>query len=99
MHENAKILQLHYFNLEASWSMEYRLTQREIFTSFLPAVATLLRCHGVTLRRIYINEGKIKIEQHLFGPKSKNTFINSERKRLLFRVEGGTPIGDSINYL
>ena len=39
--------------------------------------------------RIYTNEDKIKIEQHLFGPKSKNTIINSERKLLLCRVEGG----------
>ena len=65
MHENARILQLHHFNLDASWSTECQLTQREICTSFLLDVATLRRCHVVTLRRIYINEGKIKIEKHL----------------------------------
>ena len=65
MHENAKILQLHHFNLDASWSTECRLTQLDICTSFLVDVATLRRCHVVTLRRIYINEGKIMIEQHL----------------------------------
>ena len=82
MHENAKILQLYYFKLDASWWIECRLTQREIFTSFLLDVATLRRCDVVTLRRIYINEGKIKIEQHFCGPKSKNGIISSERKRL-----------------
>ena len=51
--------------LDASWSTECRLTQLEIFTSFLVDVATLRRCHVVTLRRIYIKEGKIMIEQHL----------------------------------
>ena len=80
MHENAKILQLHHFNLDASWSLECRLTQLDIFTSFLVDVAKLRRCHVVTLRQSYINEGKIKIEQHLFGPKSKNRIINSEDK-------------------
>ena len=65
MHENAKILQLHHFNLDASWSTECRLTQLDIFTSFLVDVATLRRCDVVTLRRIYIKEGKIMIEQHL----------------------------------
>ena len=67
MHENGKILQLHHFNLDASWSTECRLTLREICTSFLLDVATLQRCHVVTFRRIDINEGKIKIEQHLLN--------------------------------
>ena len=87
MHENGKILQLHHFNLDASWSTDSRLTQLEIFTSFLLDVATLQRCHVVTLRRIYINEGKVKMEQHLFGPKSENRIINSEGKRLFCTVE------------
>ena len=65
MHENGKIVQLHHFNLDATWSTECRLTQCEIFTSFLLDVATLRRCHVVTLRRIYIKVGKIMIEQHL----------------------------------
>ena len=52
MHENCKILQLHHFNLDASWSTDCRLTQREICTSFLLDVATLQRCHVVTLRRL-----------------------------------------------
>ena len=88
-HENVKILQLHNFSLKASWSTECRLTQREFFASFLLDVATLRRYKVVTLLRIYMNEGKIKIEQHLFGQKSQNTNINSERKRLSCRVEGG----------
>ena len=67
MHENGKILQLHHFNLDASSSSECRLTQLHIFTSFLVDVATLRRCHVVTLRRIYINEVKIKID---------NTFLD-----------------------
>ena len=86
---HAKILYLHHFNFDASWSTECRLTQLEIFTSFLVDVATLRRFHVVTLRRIYINEGIIKIEHHLFGPKSKNRIINSERKRLFCKFEGG----------
>ena len=56
----AQILQLHNFNLFASWSTECRLIQREIFTSFLIDVATLPRCNIVTLLRNYINEGNIK---------------------------------------
>ena len=77
-----KILPLHNFNLDASSSTECRLTQREIFTSFLLYVR-----YDVTSHRIYIIQGKIKIEQHLLGQKSKNTIINSERKRLFCRVE------------
>ena len=79
---HAKIWHLHYFNLDAFWSTEYRLTQRMICTSFLLNVATLQSCHVVTFRIIYINDGKIMIEQHHFGPKPKNRIINSERKRL-----------------
>ena len=86
---HAKILQLHHFNLDASWSTECRLTQPEIFTSFLLGVATLRRCCAVTLITIYINEGKTKTEQYFLGPKSMNTIINSERKCLSCRVEGG----------
>ena len=89
MHENAKILQLHHFNLDASWSTECRLTQGEICISFLLDIARLRRCRVVTLRRVYTNEDKIDIEQHLFGPKSNNRIINSERKRLFCRVEVG----------
>ena len=33
------------------------------------------------------------IEQHLFGPKSKNAFINSERKRIFCRYEDGNAHG------
>ena len=94
MYENAKIFQLQHFNLDSSWSTECRLTQLEIFTSFLLDVPTLRRCHDVTLHRIYINEGKIKMEQHLYGPKTKNRIINSEGKRLFCTVEvGNTPWG------
>ena len=75
IHENAEILQLHTFNFDASWSIECRLTQREIFTSFLLDVATLQRTDVATLLRIFINESKIKIEQHLFAQKSRNTII------------------------
>ena len=39
--------------------------------------------------RNYINEGKTKIEQRLFGPKYHNTIINSESKPLFCKVEGG----------
>ena len=60
-----KILQLHNFNLDAYWSTERQLTQREIFTSFLLVVATLRLCKVVMLLTIYINEGKIRIEQQL----------------------------------
>ena len=75
------------------------MTQREIFTSFLLDVATVRSYSVVTLLRIYINEGNIKIEQHVFGPKSKNTIINSERKRLFCSVEGGDVHWDSIDCL
>ena len=51
----------------------------------------LLSCDVVPLWRFsnYINEGKTKIEQHLFGPKYQNTIINSESMPLLYKVEGG----------
>ena len=42
---------------------------------------------------------KINLRQHLFGPKSQNTIINSECKRLFSRDEGGTPIKDFIDCL
>ena len=99
MHENAKILQLHHFSLDASWSTECRLTQLDIFTTFLVDVATLRRCNVVTLRRIYINEGKIKIEQHFLEPKSKNRTINSEGNDFSAQLKMGTPIGDSMDCL
>ena len=85
--------------MEASWSTECRMTQREIFTSLLLDVATVRSYSAVTLLRIYINEGNIKIEQHVFGPKFKNTIINSERKLLFCSVEGGDVHWDSIHCL
>ena len=91
IHENAQILQFRNFNLDASWSTDRPLTEREIFTSFLLDVSTFPRWNIVTLLRIYIKEGKIKIQQHLFGPKSQNTIIDSERKCLFCRVEGEEP--------
>ena len=48
---------------------------------FLPLSSSmLLSCDVPPLWRFrnYINEGKTKIEQHLFGPKYQNTIINSE---------------------
>ena len=89
IHENLKILTLHNFNLDASYRTDCRLTERDIFTSFLIHVAALRRCSVVKLLIIYINEGTIKIEEHLYGPKSKNTIISSERKRPFCRAEGG----------
>ena len=65
------------FDWDASWSTECRLSQLEIFNSFLFVVATLRRWNVVTQFNIYINEGKINIEQHLHGPESQNTITNS----------------------
>ena len=65
--------------IEAAWD----------FYLFLIEVVTLRGCRVATLLRIYVNEGKIRIEQHLFEPKSKNTIINGETKCLFCRVEGG----------
>ena len=51
----------------------------------------LPRCDIAALSRfrMYISECKTKIEQHRFGPKCKNTIINSESKPLFCRVKGG----------
>ena len=65
------------FDWDASWSTECPLTQLEIFNSFLLVVATLLCWNVVTQFNIYIDEGKIDIEQHLLGPESQNTITNS----------------------
>ena len=52
--------------------------------SMLPPfdVVTLWRCSELI-------STKVVLRQHLFGPKSQNAIINSERKRLFWRVEGG----------
>ena len=66
-----KILQLHHFNLDSSWSTECRLNHRK----FVPhSCSKLLRCDVAKfwkVSRIYINKGRIKTEQHLFGPISE----------------------------
>ena len=51
--ENAKILPLRNVNLDASWSTECRLTQREIFTSFMLDVATFRRFSVATFQNLY----------------------------------------------
>ena len=86
IHENAQILQLHNFNLDASWSTECRLIQRVIFTSFLLDVATLRRDNVVTLLGLDINEGKFKATPILT---EISEFIISERKSLFCGVDAG----------
>ena len=65
------------FDWDASWSTECRLTQLEIFNSFLLVVAMMRRWNVVKYFNIYTNEGKINIEQHLLGPEPQNTITNS----------------------
>ena len=73
------------------------MTQRGICTSLLLDVATVRSYSVVTLLRIYINEGNIKIEQHVFGPKSKNTIINSESMPFSVKLKAGTTIEHSMD--
>ena len=63
IHNNATILQLHNYNLKASWSTECRLTQREIFKFILVDVVILLKDKKSSY--IYIKMHNIAISQFL----------------------------------
>ena len=97
-HENAKISPLHYFNFGPPGRKNVDWPS----VRFLPvSCSMLLRCDFSALWRIriYISEGKVKIELHLFGPKCKNTIINSECKPFSVELKAWTTIGVSIQWL